>query len=595
MKRIESQRIIQTTEKNLRALLGDDFYKEMKEFFRHFITTSNVDKLLITRRAYVLYKIFCKIFFASQSEKDNDVKQAIKETSQCVYTTHSLPLLLAKREKKALLIVDDIIVNGRTIFNVIRKFQKKDSAWKLNLWCLRCNEKAAFLKELKPYLKHAIFLSPYEWEMVSDRLTDAVIMSNIGYVSFMKTYWLTENAYNKIFEYLSTNQFSQKDYSIKTHSKGNEGRLSLECNYFLIKKNWEDKDCLVAIRLYKTDWSYLAIPYIFLPSMDSKELLSLCTKASNRECGSLNEDTKRFLKVFSQNWTAEQVENCQDIGILAYQAIVNHLSNFFFETMLNDCLSNDFSSEIELCFDSMESFSIEKNREEDLHNGIIKSSQSKETAEINLNSMDTLIMEEIGICENMLESSKDEESSFLNSMKKYFTRVRREDDIRANRREGRLYGISVKDVKDCFVPDATKCSVTNIAELYLDLLYLWDTGVASCVILTGWDQGKKSIVFSEFIRHGEQAFRAIYSMYPDEYSVLHRFAEVSDSYSESEIMPFVQYYKQYSKSSDILRFFTQIEFETFFTDCMTVSPESVGANLDNETIDKIIKLYQHQI
>lgn len=109
------------------------------------------------------------------------------------------------------------------------------------------------------------------------------------------------------------------------------------------------------------------------------------------------------------------------------------------------------------------------------------------------------------------------------------------------------------------------------------------------------ESGKKCNEFSEFIRHGEQAFRAIYSIYPDEYSVLRRFAEISDSYSDREILPFVRYYGQYSGSSRILHFAEKIEFETFFADCMAISPESVGAKLQKQEIDKIIKTYMSSI
>ena len=61
MNEINTTTLIQQTEKRLKAILGDKFYEEIKEFFRQFILASNVDKLLITRRAYILYKIFYKI------------------------------------------------------------------------------------------------------------------------------------------------------------------------------------------------------------------------------------------------------------------------------------------------------------------------------------------------------------------------------------------------------------------------------------------------------------------------------------------------------------------------------------------------------
>lgn len=255
MNEINTTTLIQQTEKRLKAILGDKFYEEIKEFFRQFILASNVDKLLITRRAYILYKIFYKIISISEAQDDKKAKDAIAtrgDCSTCVYTTHSIPLLLGKSEKRPLLIVDDVIVNGRTIVQVTHKFQNVDKDWKIYLWCLRCNEEAAFVQEIQPYLKHVFFVTPYEWEIISDRLTDAVIMANIGYVSFLNTYWVSDNGYEKIFEYLSSNQYDKRSHTIETHSSGSEGKYSLKCDYFFIDQ-YDNQKYPVAIRLYKTD------------------------------------------------------------------------------------------------------------------------------------------------------------------------------------------------------------------------------------------------------------------------------------------------------------------------------------------------------
>ena len=270
-----------------------------------------------------------------------------------------------------------------------------------------------------------------------------------------------------------------------------------------------------------------------------------------------------------------------DIGILAYQSIVNFLSDCYLKKVLFDCLKNDFSAQIDLCFDPMESFPVQKISADSMNENIGESRPEKWNQ----------IFEEIKFCKRILLSVKQETDSFLDSMKKYFAKVREEDDRRATREEDRLYGISIKDIMDCFATVGSTNSGTLTSKFYLDLLYLWDTGVASCVILATWNQEKNCSEFSEFIRHGEQAFRAIYSIYPDEYSVLRRFAEISDFYSEREILSFARYYERYSGSCKILYLAEKIEFATFFADCMAISPESVGAKLDKKEIDKIVKIY----
>lgn len=595
--------VIHTIEMNLRQLFGDSFYSEIKKFYMEFILAKDVDKVLITRRSYVLYKIFYMIF--SLSAEDEKFQKDLKEGAQCVYTSHSLPLLLGKNENRAVLIVDDIIVNGRTILNVIKKFSGKNPNLKINVWCLRCNIEAAFLPELKPFLKHVIYVSPYEWEIVSDRLNDAVVMSNVGYVSFLKTYWLSEDLYNKLLKHLvnaagDTDKIAHKKEKIETHSQGNEGVFSLECDYFFLEKCRYNSDYRAAIRLYKGNASYLAIPYVFLPRLTSEELLSLCRNKQNKECGYYNKDVKEIVRYFSQYWTAQDIEDCPDVGVFAYQAAVCFLSGVTFHEIVNDLnlmdSSDCMSENIKICFDSQESFSTQENREKCLEN--LRNELCSREKAIYLErptKEEQNCLKEIAYCQDVLASSCSKNDSFFDSMKKYVTTLRKKDDLRAKNQKSRLYGISVDNIVEWFTTQRTSRHLNDSAEYYLGLLYLWDSGLAACVILPSWDPQKKALVFSEFNRHGEQAFRALYSMYPNEYSLLRRFAEITDAYAESEIYPFSLYCANSLPSLNIIDFLKQVEFQTFFADCLAVSPKSVGATLSDTIVNKIIASYRKRI
>ena len=61
----------------------------------------------------------------------------------------------------------------------------------------------------------------------------------------------------------------------------------------------------------------------------------------------------------------------------------------------------------------------------------------------------------------------------------------------------RLYGISINDIMNCFVTSGVTNSSISTSNFYLDLLYLWDTGMASCVILATWNQEKSVRNFFE--------------------------------------------------------------------------------------------------
>ena len=128
-----------------------------------------------------------------------------------------------------------------------------------------------------------------------------------------KTYWLSEDLYNKLLKHLvnaagDTDKIAHKKEKIETHSQGNEGVFSLECDYFFLEKCRYNSDYRAAIRLYKGNASYLAIPYVFLPRLTSEELLSLCRNKQNKECGYYNKDVKEIVRYFSQYWTAQDIE-----------------------------------------------------------------------------------------------------------------------------------------------------------------------------------------------------------------------------------------------------------------------------------------------
>lgn len=605
----KSRANIHKMESNLREILGESFYNEIKEFYKKFIGI-NIDKVLITRRSYVLYKIFCMIFLASMDPEDAEIKEILKKGTQRVYTSHSLPLVLAKKDDKSLLIVDDIIVNGRTILDVIHKFGGEHSEWKLTVWCLRCNAKATFLDELKNYLKHVIYISPYEWEMVSDRLTDAVVVSNVGYVSFLQTYWITENLYNSFLKKFSQEigakkQFVQEAKIIDTNSKNNERKKSLICNYFLLEKGQYNNDYLAAIRLYKMESSYLAVPYIFLSSLKSEELLSLCEKIQNYRAFPQTENVRSLVQYFAQNWTASEIESCQDVGVFIYQAVVNLLSDKIFYEIVCEIGMGNIADDIELCFDSRESFEVQEERKENLeslHDLICHSTHSP-TQLLSFNqymkegvkpSKNSDIPSDISYCERTLANSRDKNGTFLDTMKRYFTVLRKDDNIRAKGQQHRLYGIPVDKIVKCFAPAVADHSFSKVAPYYMDLIYLWDTGLATCVILPNINQTNDMLAFSEVIRHGEQAFRAIYSIYPNEYSILRRYASVTDSYTRAEILPFAKWCTVCYPTLKMMEFLNKIEFEAFFSDCIAVLPDSVRATLCDEEIDEMIDCYRNR-
>lgn len=377
------------------------------------------------------------------------------------------------------------------------------------------------------------------------------------------------------------------------------------CNYFLLEKGQYNNDYLAAIRLYKMGSSYLAVPYIFLSSLKSEELLSLCEKIQNYRAFPQTENVRSLVQYFAQNWTASEIESCQDVGVFIYQAVVNLLSDKIFYEIVCEIGMGNIADDIELCFDSRESFEVQEERKENLeslHDLICHSTHSP-TQLLSFNqymkegvkpSKNSDIPSDIAYCERTLANSRDKNGTFLDTMKRYFTVLRKDDNIRAKGQQHRLYGIPVDKIVKCFAPAVADHSFSKVAPYYMDLIYLWDTGLATCVILPNINQTNDMLAFSEVIRHGEQAFRAIYSIYPNEYSILRRYASVTDSYTRAEILPFAKWCTVCYPTLKMMEFLNKIEFEAFFSDCIAVLPDSVRATLCDEEIDEMIDCYRNR-
>ena len=88
----KSRANIHKMESNLREILGESFYNEIKEFYKKFIRI-NIDKVLITRRSYVLYKNFLYDFLGFHGSRGCRDKRDSKKKVRNV-SIQAIPFLL---------------------------------------------------------------------------------------------------------------------------------------------------------------------------------------------------------------------------------------------------------------------------------------------------------------------------------------------------------------------------------------------------------------------------------------------------------------------------------------------------------------------
>ena len=549
----------------VREVLGNRQYEKIKEFFYQFLIAKSETKLLLTRRSYVLYKFFRMII--EEEEKENpDFEQVGK-----VYNTHSMCDILMGEEAQGVLVCDDIIVNGRTMKHVLQTLCDKHNIEKadISIWCMQCNEEAAFLEDFEENICHARYVKPYQWQEFSDVLTDCITAANIGYVSLVDSYRICSKAESQVLA--SVSHCYHKRIESKT-KPGNE-ELRIECYYFMDRfpemNLWESYSVKPLLRFYRGCGSLLIIPMVFLPAMPLVDVSDYC---------------RSVLAAFHRPMPdLTGIEVTPDRLVQLYKWTIRELGNYLVEKYLESLALNvDDSSEKFL--DCSESFWLKSIRME---------TGTPVSGNYGASVPETAEMQECRewFCEALQNAGTDE------GVCKYLARVRREDDERAHNGRERIFGLSFADAYRLLqgsFPDGalgegeTERSTKAIADIILNC----DVGAFAYVVDAYTVNGTAYI--SGLLRHGEQAMRALFTAYRDVYGILYNFFRYTHDVRSSEVKKFVDYYDSQRGVARLRELERQLCYGTLFADIMTITPESVGGQEAQEASDSVVAEYHRE-
>lgn len=175
----------------IKSCLGTD-YEAVKEFF-YYVCVSNYEyKILVDGRSYILYKLFLRVFENCPEER-LDIHKDFKVIGNIYNSNFLSPLLYGGLTNEShILVIDDIIVNGRTMTNIVKQIENvlKCEGNNLDIWCINCNSNAKCIQDIKKYFKHCRYVNLEGWKKLSDSLTRAIVCTNMGYVSFVDSYML---------------------------------------------------------------------------------------------------------------------------------------------------------------------------------------------------------------------------------------------------------------------------------------------------------------------------------------------------------------------------------------------------------------------
>lgn len=482
--------------------------KRVNEFYYHTFISKYDNKVFLTRRAYVLYKLFSREY-----KRENGDFSVYGE----IYNTHSIPILLKKvnSKKESVLIIDDIIINGRTVKNAYKKL--KDKFKSVDIWSIYCNMGAAYFNEIKENVTHTEFVTVDVWERLSNQLTQLIIGSNVGYLSFVNSYNISDH---KNFNLKELNVISKKGFFTPTSQIMADNFINSEFLFFELQSNISDSKSLMSvIRYYKKGNSITLIPYVFIQPYSLENCYILCLKLLKAYNIKVSRDVEKY-------------KDNEDGLVLIYKYTIYELSQYIMNEFFPDAKEEFVCKESFKELLDLEGYCdpadlINKEIEKldiinDSNNGSVQSSKEEELC-INL-------FEEC-FREGLKKVSQKDLLSF--SLETYLSKVKKIDDKRATEKQERICGIKHSSIMKIL----NKYSLfnNNDEKVLSEEVMCWDSGKASYVV--NIEGGKIGC----YIRNGEQAFRSIYDVYPVEYNILLEFFDRTRELKKENLMKLGHY------------------------------------------------------
>lgn len=255
----------------------EQIFEALYNYYKAFYCSKNYTmKIMITRRSYVLFKIFSRCFEISNDE--------IKKYGD-FYTNNYISHFTRKQIKSnKILIIDDIIINGRTAgatYNELVKIcnNNDDTLDNAFISAFLINREGRCLEEIKPYFisdDKIATTNEFGWREISDLLNVFIARMNIGYVSYIDTYYLPE--FNKtllvdsrcnLIKYLpQSNALFYKNNIESYIGFPTEDVCHSHKDFFVLLKKLNIVPCY---RLYQYNNFWTFVPFAFLPSISKED------------------------------------------------------------------------------------------------------------------------------------------------------------------------------------------------------------------------------------------------------------------------------------------------------------------------------------
>lgn len=566
-------------------------YEIMDEFFYHLRVTAPKGHnyiIALTRRAYLLYKIFERIY--DQSEHENEVTnsastQQDKQDKVILCNTHSLAMLDFEHDDRVL-VFDDIIVQGSSMLAAVNdvkdKFKKKcEKEPEIDIWCLFCNSQAAFLEEInkltnsegKSILKIVRYVNPIEWKEFSDKMTEVVATSSIGYASYVKTFEISKEIYSHYHDLVNEDE-------IKKDKFGNEFFVLWDCGNDLTGLR-DQYNIFPCIRFYKKEkiGSYLAIPYVFLPSLHQDKVEKYCKALLNKFKISLptlpeksSDSDKYKKKVFIYKWTVAAVSQMVLRICLNVDQLKKCQESLDCQESFGGVIKNDKKGEItkQNASYSLPEFKKEhynytdNNVDRDIHECI-----AHDCKDTNIKMGQKIFGEAVESSGRIVENFEDIYNDYTTKINKENTTKTKEAAVSST--EPPMYRIRIEDMFEKMGISQNTQNIQDIQKILEVIIASWDVGSNTYNIVSTEDG-----IIAGVIRHGEQSYRTHYERFSDEYPFFYEYFCQTDRFRIKDIQKFAEDFQQYfqrhfrNKTVRFMDFVKNLNEEEYFSDLLAI-------------------------
>lgn len=549
-------------------------YKTIKDIFYHICVSKDFQfKILVTRRAYLLFKIFESIFHFSKKTRPEDAEENFKIRG-IIYDSHSLNLInksdinLPNGEKQnRFLIFDDVIVHGRAIkknfYTLKEKGIEKDN---ISVWCLYKNQNTDCLTE-EVMERITVYMScdDRKWKRISDAITDIVIRFGQGYTSYIDTYRFTSPSHDDIQKLYQSFLKIENKKSLMSIKLDSLKEFEVQSYVTISKDDYPNKHKIDCVRFYQCNDNeknnMFVIPYVFFDTVKAEDALS-------------------YAVAILEDYGIQSIPSCFVPKTESEQTEKKALAPLLLKWTCNTVGKTLTGKVLQKKNISLDTFTTVKRQESfgEIERTLINLTDiDKKFLNQNISYNNDTFTSDIEVCrqtfmQSLLENyecMKNANAAFgqkqvhqliKNAFAVYAYQIREKDEERARSQKERHIGVRISDIIACLTDFFSEYQdLANIFskeelenQIVLETIALfidnWDCGLSAYDFEIFEDENGEAWV-SGFMRNGEQVFRSLYKRFPEIYQYYHIYTAYTLKTGAEDLRLFGEYLQDKLPSS----------------------------------------------